>query len=190
MLEALSISLASTASTVISVAIVAVIVLAVGFLIAWYFINDGFRETMDSFFRQVGDRLSVASENHKTARGERQQQRAVRDIIQRVDDNTFHSIMANVTAAMTQRGFLLQSQQPGLYTYARTERPSILLALILFLICFIPGIIYLVAGGGVSTATVQITQVPQGYRFTASGPAKSIARRMIGPYRVQPEALS
>jgi uncharacterized membrane protein YqaE (UPF0057 family) len=165
-------------STILIIILIALLLAAVGTFIALYFINDDFRELVNRLFGRVKDKLSVSFANQK-----------VRDITNFIDDATLHVIMANVSAALTFKGFILQAQQPGLYTYARTERPSILVAIILWCLCFIPGIIYLVAGGGVSTATVQISRVQQGYLFTASGPARAIVREQIRPYTIRPEML-
>jgi len=43
--------------------------------------------------------------------------------------------------------------------------------------------------GGTVSVTVQITQVPQRYHINATGPAKTVVRRVIGPYIIQPEML-
>jgi uncharacterized membrane protein YqaE (UPF0057 family) len=176
-------------STILIIILIALLLAAVGTFIALYFINDDFRELVNRLFGRVKDKLSVSFANQKVAHAERARQKAVRDITNFIDDATLHVIMANVSAALTFKGFILQAQQPGLYTYARTERPSILVAIILWCLCFIPGIIYLGAGGGVSTATVQISRVQQGYLFTASGPARAIVREQIRPYTIRPEML-
>ena len=169
--------LASASGGDIAAVIVAVLLLgATGTVIFLYFRNDKFHDALVTYF-----------ENRRQARAERARYNAARDIIHQVDEPTFNAIMANVSARLTQRGFIPQTHQPGLYTYVKNQRPSILLALILFFICFIPGVIYLIVGGGTAIVTVNITQVPQGYHFSATGPAKAVVRQVIRPYIIQPE---
>jgi hypothetical protein len=185
MLADLRVSSSWTIATILIIVIIVLLVGVFGTLIALYFTNDKAHDRLSAFFTKLKHTLSVFSANQKTAREERARQRTVRDIIHFVDEPTLNAIMANVSVALSGRGFILQAQQPGLYTYAKTERPSILIAIFLWLLCFIPGIIYLVAGGGVSTATVRISQVQQGYHFSATGPAKTVVRRTIMPYTIQ-----
>jgi len=176
----LAVHFASTSGESIVVGIVGTLLFgAIAATIILYFSNDRFHDALVAF-----------SENRRQARAENARCRAARDVIPLVDESTYHAVMANVSAQLTQRGFIPQTHQPGLYTYVKNQRPSILLALILFFICFIPGVIYLIVGGGNVIVTVRITQVPQGYHFSATGPAKTVVRQVIRPYTIQPDILA
>lgn len=96
-------------------------------------------------------------------------------------------ILAAIGTELSQIGYVPQSSQPWLYTYVKSERPSVIVAVLLFLLCFILGIIYLVKGDRTLIATVRFLDNGAGqFRVVAEGPgpAKAAVRRAVAPHSV------
>jgi hypothetical protein len=106
-----------------------------------------------------------------------------------VSTDEYNNIIARMGALFTTRRYVPQSQATGLYVYQKQEAPRgclmifihIIVALLLFALCIIPGIIYLVVifskGDKIRVASVQVAPLPEGYSFTIQAPG-SIKRKI------------
>ncbi len=114
--------------------------------------------------------------------------------IRKVTEGEMTAIMGSIAAIVTRDGYVPQSQSGNLYTYQKQEmqRPSAIIAIILFFFCIIPMIIYLARGHKMTTyiVTVQIAENPGGYLFNVKGPGniKRKIKKIIEPYLPLAEA--
>ena len=93
-------------------------------------------------------------------------------------------ILAAIGTELSRVGYVPQSSQPWLYTYVKNEKPSVVVAVLLFLLCFIVGIIYLIKGDRTLIATVRFMDNGAGQYIVAvegPSPAKAAVRRAVMP---------
>ncbi len=94
-------------------------------------------------------------------------------------------ILAAIGTELSRVGYVPQSSQPWLYTYVKNQKPSPGVAVLLFLICIIPGIIYLVTANKTLIMTIRFVDQGAGrFRVVAEGPGpgKAAVRRAAVPY--------
>lgn len=157
------------------------IVLIVGIIavgVCLYFSNEGFKGVIDQALEGFLDSFNTQSKW------------TIRD----VSAEELNSIIASIGNVMARDGYMPQSQSPGFYTYFKQtqERPSCLVALILWFFCIIPAIIYLLRGSKIRmlTASTQFIRTSVGYTLSVKAPggAKRRIRKAIEPYLVMQNA--
>ena len=107
--------------------------------------------------------------------------------VRRMSDAEYGALMGGISSFIASRGYIPTGQQPGFYAYQKQESPSIIVALILLLFCFIPGIIYLFVGGGTKVITIRAIDEGTSYRFIIQAPGgiKRNIEGMITPYQYE-----
>jgi len=96
-----------------------------------------------------------------------------------------------LTNFLTHRKYLAVSQSDNLMTFAMDKSASCIIAFLLLLIGFIPGILYLILGGSTKTLTIQFgtLQGQQGWNVRIQG-QRSIVNRVKKVVGVSQAALS
>lgn len=158
------------------------IVLVVGIIATGVFLyikNEGFKVAVDQALESLMDYFNTQSKW------------TIRDM----STEELNGIIASIGNVMARDGYMPQSQSPGFYTYFKQtqERPSCLVALILWFFCIIPAIIYLLRGSKIRTltASVQFIRTSVGYTLNVKAPggAKRRIRKVIEPYLVMQSAI-
>lgn len=153
------------------------IVLVVGVIALFLYLymkNEGFKEIVSLALESLMDSFNTQA----------------KWTIRQVSEQEYNGIIASIGNVMARDGYMPQSQTPGLYTYFKQvqERPSCLIALILWFFCIIPAIIYLLRGSKIRmmTASIQFTSTAEGFSLNVKAPggAKRRIRKVIEPYLV------
>ncbi len=96
-------------------------------------------------------------------------------------------ILAAIGTELSRVGYVPQSSQPWLYTYTKDQKPSAGVAVLLFLLCIIPMIIYLVTANKKLILTVRFVDQGAGrFRVVAEGPGpgRAAVARAVAPHSV------
>ncbi|HEY5527471.1 MAG TPA: zinc ribbon domain-containing protein [Candidatus Anoxymicrobiaceae bacterium] len=114
--------------------------------------------------------------------------RATASVMTSQDKNDLKDAITNF---LTHRKYLSVSQSDSLMTFAMDKSASCIIAFLLLLIGFIPGILYLILGGSTKTLTVQFgtLQGQQGWNVRIQG-QRSIVNRVKKVVGISQAALS
>ena len=108
--------------------------------------------------------------------------------IQKLPPEQLQGVMNSTSMIITARGFTPVSQGSGMYTYQKQQQANPIIAILLLFLCFIPGIVYLVIGGGTKTISVSLFDSGNFYSVSVNGPPnlKKIIWSNLAPYRFFP----
>jgi len=141
------------------IGVVVVVAILVGLLIA-AFLNPRFRSEFKNWRPGNPENLKVP------------QVSPLSNQLKPVSESEMDYIMASTGSYLATYGYLPQSQSAGFYFYATKRRADVFLLIVLFLLCIIPGIIYLiVAGQGESIISIQVVPDSAGPTLVINAPS-------------------
>lgn len=112
--------------------------------------------------------------------------RFVRLAVRRLSQTELNTFLAEMGAITFSRGFQPQQFTPGFYSYQKAVKPNAGVALLLLLLCIIPGILYVILGG--STQSVSVKMVDTGGQYDIELKAPSLMnekiRDLLSPYEL------
>jgi len=117
-----------------------------------------------------------------------QHPRFLRMSIRKLSGREFNNLMANVGSTVISKGFTPQPTTPGLYVYHKRVKPNAGVAILLLLMCIVPGILYLAFGSSDQTVTLKMVDANSKYDLELRGPGilNAQIKRILTPYMIEP----
>ncbi len=90
--------------------------------------------------------------------------------IQKLPPDQYGSLINAIGAMIASQGYTPFSHGPGMYVYQKQQQANWAVAILLMLLCFVPGLVYLVVGGSTKTVTITVNDMGDTYYFNITGP--------------------
>jgi putative exporter of polyketide antibiotics len=84
-------------------------------------------------------------------------------MIQRLPADQYNMLVNSIGAMVAARGYSPLSHGYGMYVYQKRQQANWALAIVLMMLCFVPGLVYLVVGGSTKTVTMTVSDLGNAY---------------------------